>query len=136
MKKITLITSFLLITILLHAQALKQGNIFINPGVEFGIEHTKTNISNNSIGGALPGLLNLTAGYMISGKFALQLRFERNGYITDPKDSLTAVTSNLLIGANYNFINSSIYAMHIGFMLEGSKLEFTPSNEQDAKNNV
>lgn len=136
MRKITLLATLLTLSTLVNAQALKKGDFFINPGLGFGIERTQTNIKNDTIEGALPGLLNLTAGYMISEKFGLQVRFERNGYISDPKDSIQAVTGNFLIGANYNFINNPVYAMHVGILLGGSSLTFTPSDKQSVKNDV
>lgn len=136
MRKFTLTLIAVLLITLVNGQALRKGDFFINPGLGFGIEITQTNIKNDTAEAAVPGLLNLTAGYMVSDKFGLQLRLERNGYISDPKDSIQAVSGNFLIGANYNFINNPSYAMHVGILIGGSNLTFTPQDKQNVNNDV
>lgn len=131
MKSLILMTIIIVTCSNVDSQILSKGDIDISLGVGFGIYTFTTNDYEDNSSAAVPGLLNVSAAYQISDKFALGIAFERNGFVTDADSNVKATSLNFGITAGYNIINSEKNVLQPFLVVGSSNFRFENFNNQD-----
>ncbi len=90
----------------------------------FAIHGTSSDDPNIENDGAVSGLLNASAYYSLTEKWALGVLYERNGFATDQDSSESAKASNVMLGVLYRLRNGekSTIAMHL--LMGGSNFRY------------
>jgi len=116
------------------SQALVKGNFDIHLGTGFGVYTLTTNDYTDNTTGAVPGLLNIGAGYQITDAFVLGIDFERNGFATDPDSNNRAISQNFGLTAGYNFLNKEKNVLQAFLHVGTSNFTFENlDNQNDVK---
>ena len=116
-------------TLSMNAQFIEQGDLIINGGVGFGIENSTFNVEVDSNEVAAPGLLNLSAEYLMTESVGITVRLERNGYITEEEDSSRVRSVNMMIGPSFHFVNNDNHSMYVSALFGNSSMRWTSTSE-------
>lgn len=136
MKSGVLTVLFLGFTFSLAAQLYESGQIWGSAGTGFGLGRGEVSIEPDSADAVLPGLINVSLGYMITERFGAELRWERNGFLVNDEDSSRVSSMNYLIGPAVTLINKQNFGLRATGLIGLSRFTWESEKPKEQANNV
>jgi hypothetical protein len=120
----------------LAAQLYQPKQIRGSIGMGFGLGKGEVSIEPDSADAVLPGLINVTLGYMINDRIGAEVRMERNGYLVNDEDSARVNSMNYLIGPSVTLINNENFGLRASGLIGFSGFNWESEVPEEQANNV
>lgn len=136
MKGAILTVLFFGFTFSLAAQLYEPGQIWVSAGTGFGLGTGEVSIEPDSADAVLPGLINLSLGYVVTERIGAEVRMERNGYLVNDEDSARVTSMNYLIGPSVTLINKENFGLRASGLIGLSRFTWESEIPEEQANNV